>query len=370
MPQDTALPYSRHRQDLQQLRQQWLKVLFSIGALAISALWMSEALIRHEVNLLDQVAYPLLLLSITSALLLLHWRPHAYNLAVVGTVGAMVVYNLTFLQAIIWDYLPVRDHYTLATFSQWFPLTYTIIFLFIEQKWAILLSGAIYISLAVPSLVFGWLERDLPGQEQIFPYLLHLMLSHPIYIVVFTAMAMLQTSFAQAQAQAVMADIDSLTNLANRRAATRALDAALAPADQSLTTGVMLVDIDRFKTINDTFGHGVGDRVLIQVAQLLQQELRKTDIAARWGGEEFLIVLTPTTPEQLYEAAERLRSHLSQYPHPQVGQVTASFGIALREAEESLEALLHRADQALYKAKAQGRNQVVVATARVVLASA
>ncbi|NJL47426.1 MAG: GGDEF domain-containing protein [Leptolyngbyaceae cyanobacterium SM2_5_2] len=346
---------------LQILKQRWLNILFTIALVVISGIWASEALIRHEVNPIDQVAYPTLLCSISMAIVLLRVRPQAYTWAVMGTVGVTVLYAVVFLQAIIWGYSPVRDNYNLSAFPQWYPLCYLAIF-FSAEKQAAMASTVVYVSLVISSVLHGWLERDLPAQERIFPYLLHMIMSHPLYIGAFVVLATLQTSVAKAQAEARQADIDHLTNLANRRAATRTLTQALGQLSLGASTpGVMLIDVDRFKEINDGFGHGIGDQVLIQVAQLLQVGLSKTAMAARWGGEEFLIILAPTAHEELYQAAQQLRQQLAEAVHPTVGQVTASFGVALAEPGESLEGLMKRADDALYLAKQNGRNRVVLA---------
>lgn len=353
-------------QDLQSFRLRWLKLLFGLGALAILGLWLSEVFIRGYVNPIDSVAYPVLLVSFSLSIGLLSWRPQAYHLAAWGAVGPLALYGVIYAQAIIWDYSPSQDSYTLSTFPQWFPLIYITIFIFLPQGQALLLSGLIYVSLAVPSLIIAVIERNEPEQARIFPYLLHMMLSHPIYIVVFSGVATLQISLRQAQAQAntmqVRANIDHLTQLANRRAATAFLHTALEQCRMGgLSAGVVLMDVDHFKAVNDTFGHGVGDQVLMHLARLLQSELRKSDLVARWGGEEFLVVLTPTTAAELHQTAERLRQLVAQYPYPRVGQVTASFGITLTQPDDQLETVLDRADNALYQAKQRGRNRVVVA---------
>ena len=353
---------SDNLKDLQDLQRQWLKIFFTILLVAVSALWISDAWLTHYIIPIDQVAYPTMLSSVSLSLLLLQYRPQAYNLAVLGTVGIVVLYTVTFLQAIIWGYIPIQDNYNLATFAQWFPLIYIILFLFLKKNQALLLSVCIYFSLAIPSLINGWLERSLPILEQKFPYLLQMMMSHPIYISVFVAVATLQRSFLQAKVQANQADIDYLTNLSNRRFATRALEVELSQTTvDALSTGIILIDIDQFKMINDTFGHGVGDQILIQVAQLLQQDLFSTEIVSRWGGEEFIVIIPNTTAEEIYQTAEGLRQRLANYYHLEVGQVTASFGVALAESGEQLETLLKRADEALYLAKQQGRNRVIVA---------
>ena len=347
--------------DLPSLQRQLLKIFFGTLLAAISLIWMSEAWIRHDINAIDQVAYPMMILSISLSLILLQGYPQHYTLAVMGTVGIVSLYSVTFLQAIIWGYIPLADDYTLGTFAQWFPLTYILLFLFLQKRQALMVSLGIYGSLVLSTVINAYGERSLPTTAQKFPYLLHLVMSHPLYIAVFVAVSTLQMSFAAARLKAERADVDHLTNLANRHAATRTLEAALvAQTDrEQRCVGVILVDVDWFKTINDTYGHGIGDRVLVQVAQLLQQDLRKTDLVARWGGEEFLVVLSNTTAADVVQTAERLRSRLAAHLHPGVGQVTASFGIATTTtASEKIEILLARADEALYQAKKQGRNRV------------
>ncbi|MFM7471384.1 MAG: GGDEF domain-containing protein [Nodosilinea sp.] len=349
-------PPSGQSQSLREIRQQWLKILSGIFLVALTSLWIGEFIIGC-LSPIDKFAYPALLSLTSLSLMLLQLNPSAYRLAVMIIVGVLTVYQMIFLQAIIWCYLPITNGYKLATFVQWFPLIYLLIFLFIRKKYALLFSLAVYGCLGLSAFTCGWLGNFLPVQQQAFPYLLNMMIAHPIYISIFTAVASLQTSFSQFQTDA---DIDYLTNLTNRRAASRALETALNGGSQG-TIGVMLIDIDRFKTINDAFGHGIGDQVLVQVGKLFQQGLRRTDIASRWGGEEFLVVLMATTAHELYQTAERLRQRLETYPHPAVGQVTASFGVAIAKPGDRLETILRRADQALFKAKRAGRNRVVVA---------
>jgi diguanylate cyclase (GGDEF)-like protein len=150
---------------------------------------------------------------------------------------------------------------------------------------------------------------------------------------------------------------DPLTGAGNRRAAERHLDALLSEAP----VAAVLFDVDRFKTINDQHGHPVGDAVLREVVRRCQQAVRRGDLLARWGGEEFLVVLTGITVEQSVEIADHLRLAVAAEPIPPVGTVTASFGVAWADQPESPTSLLDRADGALYRAKQTGRNRVVVA---------
>jgi two-component system, cell cycle response regulator len=163
-----------------------------------------------------------------------------------------------------------------------------------------------------------------------------------------------------------LARTDVLTGLANRRHADDVLRSAIASArrhERQLST--VLVDIDRFKSVNDAHGHAAGDAVLREVALRLADGLREEDLAARWGGEEFLLLL-PDSPDAGI-VCERLRSAISGRPVNVHGllelHVSASFGWAPWNGEETGEALVGRADVALYAAKDGGRDCVVGAEA-------
>jgi diguanylate cyclase (GGDEF)-like protein len=113
--------------------------------------------------------------------------------------------------------------------------------------------------------------------------------------------------------------------------------------------------------VNDKFGHLVGDAVLIDIAKLIQTSVRQTDLAARFGGEEFLVLL-PDTIESAIKVAEKIRLTIEAETFPEVGRVTVSIGVsAARRADESQDEVVHRADMALYEAKRAGRNQVSIA---------
>ena len=164
---------------------------------------------------------------------------------------------------------------------------------------------------------------------------------------------------------AKLADEDSLTGLANRRAAERALRLAVE-GSQRAPLALLFVDIDHFKAINDRFGHAMGDRVLRECAQLMRQGSRSGDVAARWGGEEFLLILLGADAARAGEIAERLRSSVERFEWAAVDRslaVTLSIGLA-SSAEATVRdaaALLALADGRVYAAKASGRNRVVAA---------
>ncbi|MDX9734759.1 MAG: GGDEF domain-containing protein [Thermoanaerobaculia bacterium] len=160
-----------------------------------------------------------------------------------------------------------------------------------------------------------------------------------------------------------LARTDPLTHLVNRRG----LEEAIAhERDRAERTGeplsVVALDLDRFKRVNDTWGHAVGDRLLAAVGEALRAGVRPYDVAARLGGEEFLLVLPATRRERAADVAERLRARVADLVVEGLPErVTSSAGVAEHARGETTEALLARADAALYEAKRQGRDQVVVA---------
>jgi diguanylate cyclase (GGDEF)-like protein len=122
---------------------------------------------------------------------------------------------------------------------------------------------------------------------------------------------------------------------------------------------VLLLDVDRFKAVNDNYGHNTGDDVLRLLAKVLQQRGRARDLVGRWGGEEFVIVCEDTPLAGAVSLADHLRQRIAAQEFPGVGQCTASFGVAESTPGDTLVTLIDRADQALYAAKRDGRNRVV-----------
>jgi len=160
--------------------------------------------------------------------------------------------------------------------------------------------------------------------------------------------------------------IDGLTGLANRRAAADALHAEAARAQRLQTPlAVVLADLDGFKEVNDEYGHAVGDEVLRVFADVLRQTVRESDVAGRWGGEEFLLLLPGADEEGAVQLAERIRVGLGDRSIPGAPglRVTASFGVAEYTGELNSEELVVAADSALYRAKRAGKDRVVRAAA-------
>ncbi|WP_051275439.1 GGDEF domain-containing protein [Aestuariibacter salexigens] len=155
--------------------------------------------------------------------------------------------------------------------------------------------------------------------------------------------------------------MDPLTELYNRRGMTQIMNADI---DANKSVNVIAIDIDHFKKVNDTYGHEGGDVVLTEFARLVRSLARSTDVCCRLGGEEFLLFASDSSVSHCEKLAERIRSCTEQssiqYDNYNIS-ITASFGVAGLQTGESLESLIKRADEALYIAKQQGRNKVIVA---------
>jgi diguanylate cyclase (GGDEF)-like protein len=160
-----------------------------------------------------------------------------------------------------------------------------------------------------------------------------------------------------------VAATDSLTGAANRARFEEQLLAERQRHDRAPGSpfSVLLFDIDCFKEINDSWGHNQGDLVLKEIVQRVQSQLRNIDTLARWGGDEFAVLLPQTDAAEAHVVAEKIRHTVTHAAFDTVGQVTVSLGVAVYQRGESGPALLGRADDALYRAKRNGRNRIETA---------
>jgi diguanylate cyclase (GGDEF)-like protein/PAS domain S-box-containing protein len=157
------------------------------------------------------------------------------------------------------------------------------------------------------------------------------------------------------------ATTDPLTGAANRLQCDKWLKSATEQARVFNTTiALILFDIDDFKKVNDTFGHNAGDNVLIQIAEIVRTMVRNSDIFARWGGEEFVILQMDTPFEGTITFAERLRKEIEHSTFKDISPITISMGVAQYDGTGSIEAFIKKADDAMYEAKKEGKNRVVV----------
>ncbi len=156
-----------------------------------------------------------------------------------------------------------------------------------------------------------------------------------------------------------LATTDMLTGLVNRSQFDVILKSELNRQHRyARPLSLIMLDIDYFKDINDSYGHDVGDQVLIELAHLLKRNLRKADCCARWGGEEFMLLAPETSLEQAVRLADKIRSAIKHTAFPLQNSVTASFGVVEVHSSESVKSVMKRVDNALYLAKEKGRDCV------------
>lgn len=168
-----------------------------------------------------------------------------------------------------------------------------------------------------------------------------------------------QLELIQINSQLVeISNTDKLTGIANRRSFQQQLETHIGQFhDEGLPFSLLIIDIDYFKKVNDTYGHQVGDMILAQLAMILQQEARATDTVARFGGEEFTILLGQTKAAEAMAVAQKLIEQVESAHWPTIGRLTISIGCATFKESDTESTLLQHADEALYESKHNGRNQ-------------
>lgn len=238
--------------------------------------------------------------------------------------------------------------HALAPWFLWFMLLNIGCFFTFRAK------AALRLSLILTTLVIGTvlliILRDVPPSLTVLQDFLALLLSSVLVIILAFPVARLQERESQ---------IDFLTNLPNR---TRGYDTLLKEIERAERYGtiftIILLDIDHFKIINDTYGHPAGDAVLREFATFIAQHIRNTDLLCRWGGEEFLILLPHNDLRSGHLKAEHLRTQIKNRAFHKNLRITSSFGVTTFFPRDSPGTILERADAALYRAKASGRNCV------------
>jgi diguanylate cyclase (GGDEF)-like protein/hemerythrin-like metal-binding protein len=236
------------------------------------------------------------------------------------------------------------------------------------------IDGARHVAVrvALPALdwsVVTFRKESLRGPNRLLGIVITLLLS----IVIVTSFVIVQrqlgteSRLAQKQKEAEgraremarRADTDVLTGVANRQGFNEVIAREFARARRFRhPLAIVILDLDHFKRVNDRYGHPVGDQVLAATARLLATRVRESDLVARWGGEEFAIIASVTDAAGAARLAEKLRALMEVTQLGPAGAVTGSFGVAEMRPDDTVESMLERADEALYAAKAGGRNQV------------
>jgi diguanylate cyclase len=341
-----------------------------VGCLSMLVfLW--TGLKQGSLSALDAVSLPILTFIFLSLTVLL-WRKviSLHTFEVVAYVVALAD-TLCEFAAICIAIVLGKGSFS-PDFMIWLPFIYILCFLTLNTNRALLFAGSFFFSTLIIGLgtLLHFLLRGL-----VFPnvsMLIQMYFASALYIAVLYLLARIRehyvTELSAAEDLSKLAMIDSLTQVDNRRNLNRVLQEEVKRVERhNLPLSILLFDLDRFKRINDTFGHNTGDRILQEVALKLRQNIRTTDPFGRWGGDEFLCLAINSDGQQAVELAERLRNVLEQHTFDAVEKVTASFGVTTYQMGDTPETLIRRADLGLYKAKEGGRNRVEAVLAGVTL---
>lgn len=341
----------------------------ALVTLAIAVISAGLATLVHYLEpdpfLIDLVLPPLMFLLLSFLWCWLYRRPESLqkvmrvSLLALFLGGAAFPVWISIGQAI---YLPGMTLVDRLPPMSSFPMAIIVImFIFASPQIVITTAVVAWIVVSLPVLIYLlghpaelWSPRGMDIAMTLGPITGIVSTLVPFHRVLQQKLTSLQDERALMQ---VLSERDSLTQLYNRRAAEEFLSACVA--DTTSNDGVILFDIDRFKRINDTYGHQAGDDVLVAVAMRCSQVLRQSDCLARWGGEEFLVVLRQVGSSAIERIAEELRLAIASEEIEPAGSVTASFGVSLVKPTDTIENVVQRVDKAMYEAKTSGRNRVM-----------
>ncbi|RDI95373.1 GGDEF domain-containing protein [Meiothermus sp. QL-1] len=325
--------------------------LLPMGAAAALAAW-GFSVAAGKLNLLDRwLLWPLALCFLLLEIYLLR-NPERIRQVWQLALVLIGVYELGAVYYEASHFLHRRDGISPALL--WFPVVYLMAFVLLRRRQALYFSLG-YLGLGVLLGGLGLLQSPQINHTALNTTL-QFVLSNLAFLMLLFVLAYLRRYYAQMHQ---MAHTDALTGLLNRRGMQEVLELELERARRyGQPLALLLADIDRFKLVNDTYGHSVGDQVLREVAARLQRHLRENDVLARWGGEEFLLLAPGTDLPQAQRLAQRLLEVVRQSPLTGVS-VTLSIGVAAYRPGDTPAALLSRADEAMYRAKGGGRDQVV-----------
>lgn len=309
----------------------WI-ILYNIGKLGTPDVWLLPTL-------------AVTFLTFTGLIL---YRPQFVKLVQRISLGGLALYELIDL---ISSGLPiVQSQNAIGIGMVWFPGAIVTAFMVLQHRLAGRL-GMVYILIGI-GLGFYHFRAGINAAQ--FNALLQFYASNIGILAVSWVFGHMRSQFLEMR---IMAYTDTLTGLLNRRSMLDQLEAAHNGSDAFC---VLVIDIDEFKRVNDTFGHPVGDQVLREMALTLESHTRKTDQIARWGGEEFLVLTHGSGMMQAQQLADRLLEAVRAANIAGLG-LTVSIGISERRAGSTLESVIGMADVALYQAKAAGRNRTEVA---------
>lgn len=335
--------------------------MLSLGALAA---FLAVVIHWSEPNpqVMDLIIPPVMLIFYVSLFILLHKFPERlHKLVITGLFGAVLAMAVPAWGLSILAYLDpnVRLVDIFPPISTILVVVLMMLMMFCSWRTGLFFSALSWLLIGFPVLSYLivhteelWTPRGKDLLMSFGPAMMVFLVCIPFFRGVSREMNALHKGQDHWQS---IAELDPLTQLYNRRVAESLLNQLLKQKRHAV---VMLIDIDHFKRINDTWGHPVGDKVLKTIAQQLQQMVGDKGCAARWGGEEFLVLMEGIQDPQIF--AQSLCDSVAKNDISPVGKVSISIGVTTLQREDSSALLLTRVDQALYQSKFQGRNRITL----------
>lgn len=312
-----------------------------------------------SISLLNMFTFSALCIGLLSCFLLLLIKKNTFHFIELAiSILASVIYVLRMYDTILID-LGVAGNVNLGTVSYWYPIFYFLLFITFRGLTAFVVSVCIFITTLLPGVYHVFFSGMVNSNT--LDVIIQFFSANAGFIVALYFLQRVIETFLEAEVSKHYANTDYLTKLPNRRKMDSLLQQEIVRAgnrEEPLT--VILFDIDHFKKINDTYGHEIGDHILEELANLVKDSLRKSDFFGRWGGEEFLLIAVDTPLSKGITLSNRIKDLIATHDFKQIEGITCSFGVAEFENEDEAKDLLRRADNALYKAKEDGRNQVEV----------
>ncbi|AZI41774.1 diguanylate cyclase [Deinococcus psychrotolerans] len=347
------LSHPTHLESISHLQRQGFRLLAPVATVAAILALVFQ---RDSVDSLDKVALPLIAALVLMMELGLRRNWLKLGQALDATYLVISLYLVILFYHQFSSFVP--EHQMLSEGVMWFPALSMMAFVLWRVKTASqIVIGTLLITLLIAAFQVAALWQAGQLSDRLLASLSQFFLSNILIVLIQYVVARVRQQYEEMRR---LAYLDSLTGLPNRRAAQRLLD-HLDGAQQPYA--LISFDLDHFKLINDQYGHAEGDRVLVQAGQLAGQYLSEPSLLARWGGEEFLMILPGLSSAEACLMAERARSNLAGYSF-RFGQVTASFGVVgpINTPPAAQVELLGFADRALQAAKISGRNKVEVAS--------
>ncbi|WP_186577673.1 GGDEF domain-containing protein [Aquibacillus kalidii] len=298
---------------------------------------------------LNRIVIPILIIVFGFSWLFMVKKRAFGLMEIINLIIITVIYLLKSFEIIYHDMVQ-NYQFTTGNSTYWTPLAFVLMFVTLKNN-----KGFIYaliIWLFTVSIGFSaWGDIPYQSKESLIQYYLSIL----VYIIFLYFARYVIASYTESEVLKKIAFQDPLTGIANRRQVYSWLEEGL---ENNLTISIIFIDLDHFKRINDDYGHVIGDKILKQFSSLIQDELHLGDRFGRWGGEEFIIVSYDRDEESSVLFAERLKHIIEAYSFTGVKNITASFGVATSNDQDTAELLIDHADKALYQSKENGRNRV------------